>query len=85
MIIILLKEYICDHPPLSQVIYAHERSLASHTQRRLIRAFLDATYEGWAHALREPEAATEAVIRAREQAGVFDVEGSYSDTHSFQP
>jgi len=67
----------------AQVVYAHAEALKSAQHRTVGRAFLDATYEGWTAALRNPDAAADAVCMARAAAGVEGVEGEYSDTREF--
>jgi ABC-type nitrate/sulfonate/bicarbonate transport system substrate-binding protein len=59
----------------AQVIYGHVDALSTPRQRNVARAFLDATYEGWSRALRDPESAAELVGLARSEAGVRGVEG----------
>lgn len=76
-----------DEHGFAQVIFAHEQALECPVQRNITRAFLDATYDGWTRALREPEYAAELVVAARAKAGVSNQtagEGDYSDTFEFQ-
>ena len=63
----LLMPFGADHG-YAQVIFTVESSLADVQQRRVARAFLDATFEGWKRAVDNPAAAAESVVRARRAA-----------------
>lgn len=60
------------HLGYSQMLFASNESLEGNDSREASNAFLDATFEGWQHAIRNPDEAIEAVSEAQKMLKLDD-------------
>ena len=56
----------------SQVVFAADECLKNGDEREIVKAFCEATFEGWANAVRNPKEAAKMVQEAKKMLGLDD-------------